>query len=130
MTTAELTWRANAEAHLLQARQRHSARLGSKKSRSGCLNCKARRVKCDELRPNCRRCQDTGRPCKYDFHPVSSGGQKALAPLIGTPLSQMMGLREVDRRTFDFFISYTAPRLAGAWDKVSFFQSLPGLAIC
>ncbi|KAF2680481.1 hypothetical protein K458DRAFT_489906 [Lentithecium fluviatile CBS 122367] len=32
-------------------------RLGSKKSRSGCIQCKARRVKCDEIRPcgNCAR---------------------------------------------------------------------------
>ncbi|WAO82885.1 C6 zinc finger domain-containing protein [Fusarium falciforme] len=30
-------------------------RLGHKKSRNGCLRCKARRVKCDELRP-CTNC--------------------------------------------------------------------------
>lgn len=37
-----------------------------------------------------------------------------------------MGLRDSDRRTFDYFISYTAPRLAGAWDKVGggFFKLL------
>jgi hypothetical protein len=34
---------------------------------SGCISCKARRVKCDETHPNCQRCQKAGIPCKgYD----------------------------------------------------------------
>lgn len=118
MSSAELTWRANAEANLLQARQRHGARLGSKKSRHGCSNCKARRIKCDEVRPECRKCHDTGRICKYDSPSPPSSREKNGASLIAAPLSQLLGLREIDRRTFDYFISYTAPRLAGAWDKV------------
>ena len=48
-------------------------------------------------------------------------------PLIGAPLAQVLGLRDVDRRTFDYFISHTAPRLAGAWDKVRASSVLTGL---
>ncbi|KAL4862974.1 hypothetical protein BDV12DRAFT_34790 [Aspergillus spectabilis] len=33
------------------------------RSRNGCITCRIRRVKCDEERPHCRRCQSTGRRC-------------------------------------------------------------------
>ncbi|RAL06663.1 Zn(II)2Cys6 transcription factor domain-containing protein [Aspergillus homomorphus CBS 101889] len=33
------------------------------RSRNGCNTCRVRRVKCDEERPHCRRCQTTGRKC-------------------------------------------------------------------
>ncbi|CBF73428.1 protein atnN [Aspergillus nidulans FGSC A4] len=33
------------------------------RSRNGCITCRIRRVKCDEERPHCRRCQSTGRKC-------------------------------------------------------------------
>jgi len=29
----------------------------------GCVNCKTRRIKCDETRPNCRKCVAGGRTC-------------------------------------------------------------------
>ncbi|KAI5244495.1 hypothetical protein E4T43_03830 [Aureobasidium subglaciale] len=33
------------------------------KVRTGCITCKIRKVKCDEERPFCKRCTDTGRKC-------------------------------------------------------------------
>ncbi|TVY40877.1 putative transcriptional regulatory protein [Lachnellula subtilissima] len=33
------------------------------KSRAGCITCKIRRVKCDEMKPCCERCVSTGRTC-------------------------------------------------------------------
>lgn len=36
-----------------------------KKSRTGCKNCKARKVKCDEGRPTCRSCKQRNVPCIY-----------------------------------------------------------------
>ncbi|KAI2462950.1 hypothetical protein F4781DRAFT_418253 [Annulohypoxylon bovei var. microspora] len=39
------------------------ARKGSRKVRTGCLTCKARKVKCDEAKPHCNRCINTGRTC-------------------------------------------------------------------
>ncbi|QIX01957.1 hypothetical protein AMS68_007474 [Peltaster fructicola] len=35
-------------------------------SHSGCLTCKQRRVKCDERRPICRRCQTAHKECRQD----------------------------------------------------------------
>ncbi|KAK3948966.1 hypothetical protein QBC32DRAFT_45527 [Pseudoneurospora amorphoporcata] len=48
----------------VEARRRgdHGPRLGYKKSRNGCLRCKARRVKCDENKP-CSACQRHGVLC-------------------------------------------------------------------
>ncbi|KAL2855968.1 hypothetical protein BJY01DRAFT_203560 [Aspergillus pseudoustus] len=40
-------------------------RFGSTKVRSGCLVCKARRIKCDEARPTCRNCTRSKRRCEY-----------------------------------------------------------------
>ncbi|KAI0115025.1 hypothetical protein F4814DRAFT_417975 [Daldinia grandis] len=36
------------------------------KVRSGCATCKSRKIKCDEGRPACARCQKSRLPCKYD----------------------------------------------------------------
>ncbi|KAM3083952.1 hypothetical protein ACMFMF_001314 [Clarireedia jacksonii] len=37
-----------------------------KKVRTGCLRCRARRVKCDEGHPICSNCKRHDTPCKYD----------------------------------------------------------------
>ncbi|KAJ5601273.1 hypothetical protein N7510_010807 [Penicillium lagena] len=42
-------------------------RTGLKKSRSGCITCKQRHVRCDEQKPDCQNCIKTGRKCDgYD----------------------------------------------------------------
>ena len=109
-----LTWQATAAANLREAR-RKNGRLGSKKSRSGCLTCKTRRVKCDEVKPECDRCRSTGRKC--DGYSGSQKSDKTNNSLIRSQFSQSLGLRDGDRRRFDFFLSWTAPRLAGSLDK-------------
>ncbi|KAF2024653.1 hypothetical protein EK21DRAFT_78252 [Setomelanomma holmii] len=43
-----------------------------RKVKSGCLTCKARKVKCDELKPVCKRCLSTGRTC--DGYGIWGGG--------------------------------------------------------
>ncbi|KAF7853911.1 hypothetical protein EAF04_010577 [Stromatinia cepivora] len=54
----------NTEAYAGKDNQRK--RRVHKKSRKGCRNCKLRRVKCDETRPNCLKCRDYGYACNYD----------------------------------------------------------------
>lgn len=46
-----------------------------KKSRAGCGECKLRKVKCDEGKPVCKRCQTGGHACQY-------GGNNALFELM------------------------------------------------
>ncbi|KAH0267417.1 hypothetical protein KCU91_g10111, partial [Aureobasidium melanogenum] len=47
------------------AQNRRPPRLNHKKSRAGCQRCKARRVKCDEVKPACGGCNRHNVPCVY-----------------------------------------------------------------
>lgn len=40
-------------------------RRAHKKSRNGCSGCKLRRVKCDERKPRCQKCESFGLDCSY-----------------------------------------------------------------
>ncbi|KAG4034911.1 hypothetical protein MFRU_002g02600 [Monilinia fructicola] len=43
------------------------------KSRTGCLQCKSRKVKCDEKKPSCQKCRSYGSECSYlHTHPMKS----------------------------------------------------------
>ena len=42
------------------------------RSRTGCLNCRRRRSKCDEIRPQCRRCTTSGKTCDYSSDEFSN----------------------------------------------------------
>ncbi|KAL6414016.1 Sterol regulatory element-binding protein ECM22 [Ilyonectria robusta] len=55
-----------------------------KKSRAGCRNCKARKVKCDEVRPTCRSCRLRKVECVYPTpaasFPASSSTSATVLP--------------------------------------------------
>ncbi|KAF1923248.1 uncharacterized protein M421DRAFT_330253 [Didymella exigua CBS 183.55] len=59
--------------------ERVKTRKPHKKSRNGCLPCKARHVKCDEQQPNCANCVKQGTPCEYRAAKSREGS-------IGSPL--------------------------------------------
>ncbi|EMD00480.1 hypothetical protein BAUCODRAFT_170444 [Baudoinia panamericana UAMH 10762] len=109
-------WHTATSAHLLDARQRNG-RLGSRKSRGGCITCKARRVKCDEQRPLCRRCTSVGRKCEGYVERISRSSSSGNALVASPTATQFLAGRENDTRTFDFFVSFSAPRMAGCFDK-------------
>ncbi|MCJ1306946.1 hypothetical protein MMC25_000590 [Agyrium rufum] len=54
-------------------------RVYSPKVRTGCITCKIRRVKCDEQKPECLRCRDTGRKCD-GYLSAAELGKKSSAP--------------------------------------------------
>ncbi|KAH7193933.1 uncharacterized protein B0J16DRAFT_87117 [Fusarium flagelliforme] len=39
--------------------------LASKRSRTGCVGCRQKKLRCDEKRPYCSRCTAKGEPCIY-----------------------------------------------------------------
>ncbi|CEF79815.1 unnamed protein product [Fusarium graminearum] len=39
--------------------------LSSKRSRTGCVGCRQKKLRCDEQRPHCTRCTTKGEPCIY-----------------------------------------------------------------
>src|ERR1700712_3835315 len=84
-------------------------RLGSRiKSNTGCLSCKARKVKCDEDKPVCRRCLSTGRKC--DGYANDKWRTQALAAEspefahVGF-VSSYANVDRVELQSFEFFIS-------------------------
>ncbi|KAJ5832851.1 hypothetical protein N7474_001162 [Penicillium riverlandense] len=108
-------------------------RASKPKVRTGCITCKsaatevvitvvctdvdrARRVKCDEGKPTCTRCTDTGRKCEGYAVPASSA---ALLPIEVAPRPEVAS--PVEPRALDFFFHKTAPHLAGFFEA-SFFQ--------
>ncbi len=61
-----------------------SIRRGYFKSRLGCLNCKRRRIKCDELHPRCAACYRMGLTCAYS---VTSPLSPTVSPSAARSLS-------------------------------------------
>ncbi|KAL4882992.1 hypothetical protein BJY04DRAFT_216709 [Aspergillus karnatakaensis] len=45
------------------AQSKFRPRRRHRKSRNGCMECKRRRIKCDEMKPSCSRCVLTRQPC-------------------------------------------------------------------
>ncbi|KAG9243796.1 hypothetical protein BJ878DRAFT_442629 [Calycina marina] len=44
------------------------------KSRTGCMQCKQRKVKCDETKPMCKKCRNHNQSCSYlQTHPMKRG---------------------------------------------------------
>ncbi|KAF4465880.1 transcriptional regulatory [Fusarium albosuccineum] len=81
------------------------ARKGSKKVRTGCITCKVRKIKCDETRPCCRRCTNTGRDCDGYLPQSQPMVHLAVIPQrLGTP---------TERRALQYFCEVAAPRLLG-----------------
>lgn len=46
--------------------EEHRRSRSHPKSRSGCGNCKVRKIKCDERKHMCKRCEAYGTSCNYD----------------------------------------------------------------
>ncbi|KAL4891729.1 hypothetical protein BDV59DRAFT_63035 [Aspergillus ambiguus] len=66
--------RGNSKAAENPADRIYHARRPHRKSRAGCMVCKHRRVKCDEAKPHCLRCQKHGVECTYDASKVRRPG--------------------------------------------------------
>ncbi|TGO26611.1 hypothetical protein BPAE_0056g00320 [Botrytis paeoniae] len=107
------------------------------KSKTGCLTCRIRRVKCGEEKPGCFRCTKTGRKCDgYDqdrpeiLSPPLERRDSAVSSPITSPIPSIVEMPspviewdEEERRSFNFFITKTAPELAGNFDS-RFWTSL------
>ncbi|OJJ51783.1 hypothetical protein ASPZODRAFT_12590 [Penicilliopsis zonata CBS 506.65] len=114
------------------------------KTRTGCSTCKSvfrvnyyseRRVKCGEERPACLRCTSTGRKCdgySTQASPSQSSPPSQSPPsppasfnsllLLPSPSTSLF-TSDQERRSFHFFLSRTAPQLAGDF-KCAFWERL------
>ncbi|KAL4729684.1 hypothetical protein ACLX1H_004106 [Fusarium chlamydosporum] len=88
-------------------------RKGSRKVRSGCLTCKARKVKCDEGKPSCQRCVNAGRVCQgLGFEQTTSSHLQLVQPR-----NHVLGsTAKSESRVIEFFCKVAAPSLSGPID--------------
>jgi hypothetical protein len=49
----------------LDAEEEPNGRIPVKRSRNGCLTCRTRHLKCDEVKPQCTHCTKGGRTCQW-----------------------------------------------------------------
>lgn len=84
------------------------------KTRTGCLTCRVRRVKCDEAKPDCQRCTSTGRKCDgyFDNAVVSPRSDTSACPPQAA-LSSDPESSTLEKKTFEWFRYQTVPILAG-----------------
>lgn len=113
------------------------------KTRSGCDNCKQRRVKCDEARPNCGNCKKRGIQCTYTalkiwiFEPTKprNSNETTMAKRTSTldlaglttcawPTDERYMMRYYMRRTGPWLSHYCDPEARTPWAV-----TLPRLAI-
>ncbi|KAK1499114.1 C6 zinc finger protein [Colletotrichum tamarilloi] len=91
------------------------ARKGSRKTRTGCITCKIRKVKCDETKPTCNRCAATGRQCD-GYSPAPSPTNKSqlrrYRPHHVFPGADGVG----EGRALQFFCEVAGPYMSGAVD--------------
>ena len=96
-----------------------------RRARTGCLTCKARRVKCDETRPFCQRCTKAGRACdgykpppRVHLHTICPRPQSRLL-VLAKPL------KDIESIALDFFRLATIHQLPCAsatetpWEHVA-----------
>ncbi|KAF2493017.1 hypothetical protein BU16DRAFT_424028, partial [Lophium mytilinum] len=117
------------------------------KVKTGCITCRIRRVKCDEDKPDCKRCTSTGRKCD-GYEPPKAQKQdsqavvRAARPPKSTRLSTSLlpgyarstpaafmdpafaSETSAESRSLKFFQLYTAPEMAGFFDSTFWVQDL------
>lgn len=87
-----------------------------------------RRIKCDEAKPECKRCTSTGRTCDgYTATSDSASQEKRIVrvqPIPSKGLAFGAHYSALEKRTFDFFRTKTAPCMSGyfqdpVWERLA-----------
>ncbi|KAE9985584.1 hypothetical protein EG327_004628 [Venturia inaequalis] len=116
--------------HLLLVKQmdrlvhqpRKKKRASKPKVKTGCLTCKIRHVKCDETKPKCMRCTNTGRDCDGYTEPAPSKSKSnrgsrsprsAASPSSPERQFPVFTGSVLEQRALEFFFYETAPQLSG-----------------
>ncbi|KAI0444478.1 hypothetical protein F4803DRAFT_250010 [Xylaria telfairii] len=96
--------------------QQKARRKGGPRSKGGCGICKARHLKCDETKPHCRRCSETGAVC--DGYPTAVPNNQVATALVSTPIAayaipfRIPGSQQ-DRRLLHYYCVQGAEDLSG-----------------
>ncbi|KAL3457038.1 hypothetical protein BJX64DRAFT_29160 [Aspergillus heterothallicus] len=98
-------------------------RASKPKVRTGCITCKIRRVKCDETKPACSRCINTGRKCDGYASPSEAMQVPRGLQLVAPSASA------AESRALDFFFHSTSPKMAGFLDADFWKRSVLQLSL-
>ncbi|KAF7554928.1 hypothetical protein G7Z17_g2552 [Cylindrodendrum hubeiense] len=91
-----------------------------RRSNGGCVTCRIRRIKCDEIRPSCKRCTSSGRKC--DGYPVpkpKTQAHESIAVVVMGPAGMPCATRggggcaAKSRTSLEMFSERYAPMLCG-----------------
>ncbi|KAK2752596.1 hypothetical protein FQN55_006709 [Onygenales sp. PD_40] len=85
------------------------SRKPHRKSRTGCSNCKKRRVKCDETKPGCKKCAAYGISCDYAESQLVPKSKSAF-PFA----SKFAETRAIDSTTYSLAMSELADKIESA----------------
>ena len=89
------------------------------KTKTGCLTCKVRKVKCDEEKPACRRCTSTGRKCDgYAPAPTSTNTtphSRHSSP--GRAPQSDLFASDAEKRSFAYFETRACHDLGGSFHR-------------
>ncbi|KAF7904949.1 uncharacterized protein EAF01_005471 [Botrytis porri] len=83
------------------------------KTRTGCLTCRIRRIKCDEAKPACVKCTSSRRVCPGYYIPTLDSSPSGDMNLITTNSSFDILSSPQSKRSFAFFMQRTCSQLAG-----------------
>ncbi|OGM51013.1 C6 finger domain protein [Aspergillus bombycis] len=88
------------------------------KSRTGCTTCKIRKVKCDEAKPQCVRCKNTGRRCTYALNQSDTriARPSTLTIQSNYPLCDFVNHESQERRAFEYYFHRAGPAIGGYLD--------------
>ncbi|PVH84056.1 hypothetical protein DL98DRAFT_412068 [Cadophora sp. DSE1049] len=108
-----------------QSSRSQGLRKSGPRSKTGCSTCKQRRVKCDETKPGCIRCQNLGRECGGYAPEALDETSKSIAPvpihprpmsvMTYSPSMAIPGTAD-ERRYFQRFCDKTAAEICGSFD--------------
>jgi hypothetical protein len=117
-----------------------------RKTKTGCVTCRARRVKCDEVKPFCSKCVYSGRQCQgyrdifvleqpHQPRQTSTVSQRTPSPLLDAAHLQQ-GYSDQDKHFLDRYLSELAPLMpdvgAGYWEMLvpQLFHAQPVIGEC
>lgn len=99
----------------VRVRRRPVPRKGHTKSRRGCLNCKRRKVKCQETLPECAHCTRIGLVCEYPDRRPRPPPESPTLSVICSPLAPLQSTPVLftgnDMRFFHHFLVTSYPPL-------------------
>ncbi|KAH6687894.1 hypothetical protein F5X68DRAFT_206471 [Plectosphaerella plurivora] len=104
-------------------------RPGYRKVKTGCRTCKTRRIKCDELKPQCRRCLSTGRVCDgYEAIASATARPKASAAVLLGPRLLLPRRDPVEIRSYRYFLEVASPSMAGFFNYDFWLHEIPRMS--